>query len=41
MKKNIVSQKLAKVFQCSTEEVDRVLPPGDVSIVETVGVTVE
>ncbi len=37
MKKSVVSNKLSKVFDVSTDVVDRVLPPGDLNIVKTVG----
>jgi len=37
MKKNIISKKLAKVFNVSLETIQRILPPGNVTIVKTVG----
>ncbi len=37
MKKNVIAKKLAKVFNVSMETIQRVLPPGNVTIVKTVG----
>ena len=36
-KKNVIAHKLAKVFSVSTDAVEKVLPPGDVTIVKTIG----
>ncbi|MDH7516979.1 MAG: ribosome rescue protein RqcH [Candidatus Thermoplasmatota archaeon] len=37
IKKSVVANRLARVFDVSTDVVDRVLPPGDLNVVETVG----
>jgi len=37
MKKNAIAKKLAKTFDVPIETIQRLLPPGDVSIVKTVG----
>ena len=37
MKKNAIAKKLAKVFNVSMETIQRILPPGNVTIVKTVG----
>ena len=37
IKKNVMAHKLAKAFDVSVDNVDRVLPPGGVTVVETVG----
>jgi len=37
IKKNIISNKLAKAFNVTTETIQRVLPPGDINVVETEG----
>jgi hypothetical protein len=37
MKKSAIAQKLAKVFDVSTDAVERVLPPGNFTVVKTVG----
>jgi len=37
IKKNVIAHKLARAFDAPVDQVDRVLPAGDVSIVETVG----
>lgn len=37
MKKSVISKKLSKIFQISIESIERVLPPGDVTIVKTEG----
>jgi predicted ribosome quality control (RQC) complex YloA/Tae2 family protein len=36
-KKSLIAQKLAKTFQVSTDMVEKVLPPGDCTIVKTIG----
>ncbi|MFW6173835.1 MAG: ribosome rescue protein RqcH [Elusimicrobiota bacterium] len=36
-KKSVVAKKLSKVFNASTQAIERVLPPGDVTIVKTIG----
>jgi predicted ribosome quality control (RQC) complex YloA/Tae2 family protein len=36
-KKSVIARGLAKVFQVSTDAVEKVLPPGDVTVVKTVG----
>ena len=36
-KKSVIANKLSKVFDVSTDMIDRVLPPGDLNIVKTVG----
>ena len=38
MKKSVVSHKLSKAFNVSTDQIDRALPPGGVTVVKTVGV---
>ena len=37
VKKNEVSSILSKIFDVSTEAIQKALPPGDVEIIETVG----
>ena len=37
MKKNVISKKLAKVFNVSMETIQRILPPGNVTVVDTYG----
>jgi len=37
MKKSVITNKLSKVFDVSTDMIDKVLPPGDLNIVKTVG----
>jgi len=37
MKKSVIVNKLSKVFDVPTDIIDRVLPPGDLNIVKTVG----
>jgi hypothetical protein len=37
MKKSVIAQKLAKAFNVSTDVVEKVLPPGDFTIVKTIG----
>jgi len=37
MKKSVITNKLSKVFDVSTDVIDRVLPPGELNIVRTVG----
>ena len=37
IKKNVMAHKLAKAFDVSVDSVDRVLPPGGVTVVETLG----
>ncbi len=37
MKKNVIAKKLAKIFDVSMETIQRLLPPGDVTIVKTEG----
>jgi len=37
MKKNVIANKLAKVFDVSIEAIQRVLPPGDVTVIKTEG----
>jgi len=39
MKKSVMSHKLSKAFNVPTDQIDRALPPGGVTVVETVGVT--
>jgi predicted ribosome quality control (RQC) complex YloA/Tae2 family protein len=41
MKKNTISKKLSKIFHTSTQEIDGVLPPGEVTVTETVGVEIK
>jgi len=36
-KKSVIAHQLAKVFSVSTDAVEKVLPPGDVTIVKTIG----
>ena len=36
-KKSVIAQKLAKVFDVSTDAVEKVLPPGELAVVKTVG----
>lgn len=36
-KKSMIAQKLAKAFQISTDMVEKVLPPGDCTIIKTMG----
>ncbi len=36
-KKSMIAQKLAKVFDVSTDSVEKVLPPGELTVVKTVG----
>ncbi|MCK4901901.1 MAG: NFACT family protein [Thermoplasmatales archaeon] len=38
MKKNVIAHKLSKAFNISTDQIDRALPPGGVTVVETVGI---
>jgi predicted ribosome quality control (RQC) complex YloA/Tae2 family protein len=38
IKKSDIAKKIAKVFDVNIESVDRVLPPGGVSVIETIGV---
>ncbi len=40
IKKSTISKKLSYIFQTSTEEIDRVLPPGNVMIVDTIGIQI-
>ena len=35
--KSVISHKLSKAFNVSTDQIDRALPPGGVTVVETVG----
>jgi hypothetical protein len=37
MKKNVIAKKLAKIFDVPIEIIQRVLPPGNVTIVKTEG----
>jgi len=37
MKKNVIAAKLAKIFDVSLEAIQRILPPGDVTVVDTIG----
>jgi predicted ribosome quality control (RQC) complex YloA/Tae2 family protein len=37
IKKNVIAKKLSKIFEVSIETVQRLLPPGDVTIVKTEG----
>jgi hypothetical protein len=37
-KKSVIAQKLAKVFHVSTDTIEKVLPPGNMTVVKTVGV---
>jgi hypothetical protein len=37
MKKSTIAQKLAKAFNVSTDVVEKVLPPGDFTLVKTIG----
>ena len=37
-KKNVIAHKLAKAFDVQVDKIDKALPPGGISIVETVGV---
>jgi predicted ribosome quality control (RQC) complex YloA/Tae2 family protein len=37
MKKSVIAQKLAKAFNVSTDVVEKVLPPGDFTLVKTIG----
>jgi len=37
MKKSMIAQKLAKAFQVSTDVVEKVLPPGNCTIIKTMG----
>jgi len=37
MKKSVISHKLSKAFNASTDQIDRALPPSGVTVVETVG----
>lgn len=39
VKKSVIAGKLAQVFDMPVEFVDMVLPPGDVTVAETVGFT--
>ncbi len=39
MKKSVISHKLSKAFNVSTDQIDRALPPGGITVVGTVGVT--
>jgi hypothetical protein len=36
-KKSTIAQKLSKVFDVSTDAVEKVLPPGELTVVKTVG----
>jgi hypothetical protein len=36
-KKSIIAQKLAKAFHVSTDTIEKVLPPGECTIVKTIG----
>jgi predicted ribosome quality control (RQC) complex YloA/Tae2 family protein len=36
-KKSVIAHKLAKVFSVSTDAVEKVIPPGDVTVAKTVG----
>jgi predicted ribosome quality control (RQC) complex YloA/Tae2 family protein len=36
-KKSVIAQKLAKAFDVSTDEVEKVLPPGNLTIMKTIG----
>jgi hypothetical protein len=36
-KKSMIAQKLAKAFQVSTDMVENVLPPGNCTIIKTMG----
>ena len=38
MKKSSISHKLSKAFNAPTDQIDRALPPGGVTVVETVGI---
>ncbi|MFA5102117.1 MAG: ribosome rescue protein RqcH [Candidatus Thermoplasmatota archaeon] len=40
-KKSVIAQKLAKAFQVSTEQVEKVLPPGNCTIIKTIGFQLE
>lgn len=40
-KKSVISQKLSNAFQVSTEKVEKVLPPGNCTIVKTIGFQLE
>lgn len=37
IKKSLIAQRLAKAFQVSTDTVEKVLPPGDCTILKTIG----
>jgi predicted ribosome quality control (RQC) complex YloA/Tae2 family protein len=37
LKKSVVAQKLAYIFQVSTDAVEKVLPPGNLTVVKTIG----
>ncbi len=37
MKKSVIAKKLAKIFDVSVETIQRILPPGNVTIVDTSG----
>jgi predicted ribosome quality control (RQC) complex YloA/Tae2 family protein len=41
MKKNIIAKKLAQLFNVSLENIQRILPPGDVTIIDTVGIKIK
>jgi hypothetical protein len=41
IKRNVVAQRLSKIFNVSTETIERVLPPGDMDVVETIGLGVD
>jgi hypothetical protein len=38
MKKSVFIKKLCAFFDVGQEEVERILPPGDIKIVKTVGI---
>ena len=40
-KKSVIAQKLAKAFQVSTEQVEKVLPSGNCTIIKTIGFQLE
>ena len=41
MKRNVIAHKLSKVFDVSVDQVERVLPPGDVTVLKKVGFELE
>jgi hypothetical protein len=37
MKRNVLAHKLSKVFDMPADQIEKVLPPGDVTVIERAG----